>query len=60
MEEKDTITLKVFFDCIECDINDFCRFMEENKNKEINKKDLELFLQDLKIKIAETRTDLKI
>lgn len=57
MEEKEKITLQLFFDSISTDISDFERYMKNTV--EVSKKDFEIFLNNLNSKIQETRKEIE-
>lgn len=49
--EKFSIELQSFFDCVKYDIDCFEKFV--NENEKIDKKDILIFLDDLKTKVKE-------
>ena len=50
------INLECFFNYIEAELNDFEKYVEENNGA--SKKDILVFLNDLRISVKETKEDM--
>ena len=55
---KDNMILEIFLDAVKADIHGFKSFLDDNK--EVTKKDVELFLDDLEIHIRDLEEDLNV
>ncbi len=58
MNEGKTMILQLFFDTVNTDIKDFLNYINNTDDTLIKKKDIEVFLCDLKNKLNETQQDL--